>query len=114
MRRNDDRESFFRRELARSVLGTAVDELRNRCEANGKQVQFSLFMRHDVEGGGPDGPSYAQLAADAGVSVSQVTNHLAALRRDFRQIALGVLRRLTTSDDEFRQEARELLGIEVS
>jgi RNA polymerase sigma-70 factor (ECF subfamily) len=113
MRQNDDRNDFFRRELARSVFGTAIDELRVRCETRGKQVPFSMFMRYDVEGGGPDGPSYAQLAAEAGVSVTQVTNYLAAVRRDFRQITLDVLRRMTMTDDEFRQEARELLGIEV-
>jgi RNA polymerase sigma-70 factor (ECF subfamily) len=112
IRLNDDREDFFRRELARSVFGLALEELRIRYEAGGKQVQFSMFVRYDVEGG-PDAPSYAQLAGEAGVSVAQVTNYLASVRRAFRQITLDVLRRLTMTNDEFREEARALLGIEV-
>jgi tyrosyl-tRNA synthetase len=39
-----------------------------------------------------------------------VTNHLAAMRRQFRRHILDRLRDLTTSDDEFEAEARRLLG----
>jgi hypothetical protein len=42
-----------------------------------------------------------------------VTNWLAAARRDYRSIVLETLRDLTADDDEFRDEARDLLGIEV-
>jgi len=39
-----------------------------------------------------------------------VTNHLAAMRRQFRRIVLERLRDLTTTDEEFEAEARRLLG----
>ena len=41
---------------------------------------------------------------------STVTNHLAAMRRQFRGIVLERLRELTSSDDEFEAEAARLLG----
>ena len=39
-------------------------------------------------------------------------DHLAAVRRDFRRLALDTLREQTASDEEFRAEARELLGLD--
>jgi hypothetical protein len=39
-----------------------------------------------------------------------VTNHLAAMRRQFRVIVLERLRDLTSSDEEWEAEAAKLLG----
>jgi len=44
--------------------------------------------------------------------VTDVTNYLSFARREFRRIALAKLREMTTSDEEYRREARALLGIE--
>jgi len=41
-----------------------------------------------------------------------VTNYLAFARREFRRIALERLREMAASDEEFRREARALLGVE--
>ena len=41
-----------------------------------------------------------------------MTNHLAYARREFRRIALERLREMTGSEEEFRREARALLGVE--
>lgn len=48
------------------------------------------------------------------MSVSEVTNALFAARRDFRANVLTCLRELTRSEEELQDEARRLLGIEVS
>ena len=42
--------------------------------------------------------------------MTAVTNHLAFARREFRRILLEKLREITASDEEFRTEARTLLG----
>ncbi len=39
-----------------------------------------------------------------------VTNHLAAMRRQFRAIVLERLRELTSSEEEWEAEAAKLLG----
>ena len=109
-----DLEAEFQREWARSLFALAVEELRARCAANGRAVAFSLFERYDIEGAdGPDRPSYAELAAQHGLPVTQVTNHLHWARRELRKAVLEKLREITASEEEFRAEARALLGVEA-
>ena len=45
------------------------------------------------------------------IAPTDVTNYLAFARREFRRIALDSLREMTASEDEFRREARALLGV---
>jgi hypothetical protein len=72
-----------------------------------------LFARYDID---PDAagarPTYAALGRELGRSVTDVTNELAWARRAFREIVLDLLRAICASDDEFRAEARDLLGID--
>ncbi len=104
-------EEYFHREWVRSLFGMAVDELSKSCADAGKQTHFDLFRRYDLEGG--DGLSYADLAREFELPVTQVTNYLAWARREFRRIVLERLREICGSDREFRAEARELLGVET-
>ena len=109
-----DIEADFQREWARSLFALAVESLRGRCAAAGKEVAFTLFERYDIEGAeAHDRPGYAQLAADHGLPVTQVTNHLHWARRELRAAVLEKLREITASEEEFRSEARALLGVEV-
>jgi RNA polymerase sigma factor (sigma-70 family) len=106
-----DPEMLFRREWIRSLFALAVEELRERCEAEGKQASFAMFRHYDLEG--PDAEervSYADLAREHGLDVTAVTNRLHAVRKRFRAIVLERLRELCATDEEFRDEARELLG----
>lgn len=103
-----DVDQFFRQELVRAIFTHAVAAVRDDYDRRGKSAMFRLFERYDLEA--EEGVSYASLAADTGLPVTQVTNHLAAVRRAFRAAALGYLRELTASDEEFRAEARDLLG----
>ena len=54
------------------------------------------------------------LAEELGITAVQVTNDLAAARRDFRRLVLDELRALTGSEAEFRAEARDVLGVDPS
>jgi RNA polymerase sigma factor (sigma-70 family) len=108
-----DPESRFQREWIRNLLTLSVEDLRRHCEAAGKGVQFQLFERHDLfpaEGGAR--PGYKDLAREFELPVTQVTNFLAYARREFRRLTLERLRVQCGSDEEFRAEARELLGAE--
>ncbi len=108
-----DAEEYFHREWVRALFGLAVDDLRRWCEDAGKQIYFRLFERYDLEGpDAPERPTYAELAAANGLPVTQVTNHLAAARREFRRLVLERLRELTGSEEEFRSEARTVLGVD--
>ena len=108
-----DVEAYFQREWVRSLFGLAVAALRARCAASGKHTHFALFERYDLdEHAAGARPSYEELAREHALPVTQVTNHLAWARREFRGIVLDKLRELTASEEEFRAEAREILGTE--
>jgi DNA-directed RNA polymerase specialized sigma24 family protein len=106
-----DAEDFFRQEFVRALFERAVGAARLEMEASGRARHFTLFERYDLD---PDeGVSYGSLATEYGLTESQVTNHLALVRRTFRAHALQALRGLCATDEEFRREARELFGMEV-
>jgi DNA-directed RNA polymerase specialized sigma24 family protein len=106
-----DAEDLFRQEFVRSLFSRAVSQTRDDMERAGREVHFRLFERYDLDPA--DSVSYGMLAAEFGLTESQVTNYLSLVRRTFRAHALDALRGLCGSDDEFRREARELFGMEV-
>ena len=109
-----DPERWFHREWIRSLFAEAVDRLRVRCDAEGRGTAFALFLRYDIEARGSGaGPSYATLAQETGLRVTDVTNQLAWARRAFRDGVLALLRDVCASEEEFRAEARDLLGIDA-
>lgn len=101
-------EEYFQREWARSVFSVAVERLRARSESEGKQTHFAIFERYDLDDDRT--VSYRELATRFDIAETQVTNHLAAMRRRFRELVLEALREVTASEEEFRSEARALLG----
>jgi DNA-directed RNA polymerase specialized sigma24 family protein len=103
-------ESYFDREWTRHLLGMTVDALRERCDQGGKQTTFRVFERYVLDDETTDRPSYAELATELGIKVTDVTNYLAFARREFRRLLLEKLREITGSDEEFDAEARLLLG----
>ena len=108
-----DPEAQFQREWVRALFAEAVDHMRERSASRGRTTAFEIFVAYDLEGSDtPDRPSYDSLARQYGIPVTQVTNHLSAMRRDFRREVLARLRALTGSEAEFRAEARDLLGWE--
>jgi len=104
-----DFDEVFRRDLVRAVFSRAVERVRADHLARGRGAAFAVFAHHDLNEGTP--PSYAELADAHGLAVTQVTNYLAAVRRELRAAVLDEVRALTSSDAEFRAEARDLLGI---
>ena len=85
-----------------------------RCAGTSREAALAVFRRCDVEGAEADErPSYAALAGEFGLTVSQVTNHLHWARRELRREVLETLRETTASEEEFRAEARALLGVEA-
>ena len=103
-------EDYFHREWVRWMFTLAVEAFRRRCDELERSVHFQIFERYDLS---DDEVSYASLAAEFGLDTATVNNYLAAARRDFRRIVQEKLREITATDDEFRTEARSLLGIDV-
>ena len=106
-------EDYFHREWVRWMFTLSVETLRKRCAESGWEIRFQLFELYDLTDHGAGSMSYAVLAQQFGLDQSSITNHLAAARRDFRRIVLEQLREITVTEEEFRNEARALLGVEV-
>jgi RNA polymerase sigma factor (sigma-70 family) len=107
-----DEDDLFRQEWVRGLFSDAVAALRASCDASGKTTQFAVFHRYDLDDSSDVRPTYAQLASELAIPVTQVTNYLSFARRELRRLLLERLRSLCATDEEFRLEARELLGID--
>ena len=105
-------ERHFDAEWTRALFELTVESLRMACEREGKMEIFRVFERYDLEASDQQRPTYAALASELGIAATQVTNHLAWARRRFRALLLARLRSLCATDEEYRKEARSLLGIE--
>src|SRR5580765_3001902 len=103
-------EDYFHAETVRSLFALSVEALRAECAAHGKELAFRLFEQYDLDPGPEGEPAYADLAAEHGLSASEVTSRLAYARRTFRRLLLDRLRSMTGSESEFREEARAILG----
>jgi RNA polymerase sigma factor (sigma-70 family) len=104
-----DPEELLRREWVRALLGDCLVRLREELRGAGREHQLRVFEAMDLEDGDAR-PSYRELAERLGVTETKVTNDLSAARRRFRVIVLETLREVTASEEEFRAEARAVLG----
>ena len=106
-------DEYFEQEWARSVFSLALESFRAQMLNAGKETHLRLFERYvlDDDDEAPK-TSYKALAAEFNLSTTDVTNYLALARREFRRIVLEKLRELTATDEEFRREARALLGVD--
>ena len=105
-------EDYFHREWVRWMFTIAVEAFRQRCVESGRNVHFQLFERYDLNDDSRE-VSYVSLAKEFDLEPATVNNYLAAARRDFRRVVLDKLREITATDEEFRAEARSLLGVDV-
>jgi RNA polymerase sigma-70 factor (ECF subfamily) len=104
-------EELFDREWLARVVALAVERTLEALERRKKPVHAQLFRRFHLSDDDP--PAYAQVAGELGITATDVTNWLHVARREFRRVALALLRELTASDEEFAEEARAVFGIEI-
>ncbi|MGE3767701.1 MAG: RNA polymerase sigma factor [Kofleriaceae bacterium] len=105
-------EEVFDREWLARVVALAVERTLEALARRDKPVHAELFRRFHLADDDP--PAYAQVAADLGITPVDVTNWLHVARREFRRVALALLRELTATHEEFVDEAREVFGITVA
>jgi RNA polymerase sigma factor (sigma-70 family) len=106
-------EDYFHREWVRWMFTLAVEALRAQCRERGREIGFAVFERYDLTDNAAESLTYASLGEEFGIDAHTVTNYLAAARRDFRRIVIQKLRQITATEEEFRNEARALLGVDV-
>jgi RNA polymerase sigma factor (sigma-70 family) len=107
-------EDFFHREWVRNFFTVAVESLRERLTSSNRTLHLKLFEIYDLDDQESSEPvSYAKLAQQFNLDAATVNNYLASARREFRKIVLEKLGEITATEDEFRNEARLLLGLEL-
>jgi RNA polymerase sigma factor (sigma-70 family) len=106
----DDFDAYFHREWLRALFASAAERLRDACTARGHPQRFAAFEQYDLVGEDSDRPTYGELAQRLGLSTTDVTNELAAARREFRRLVLEALREQCATDEEFDVESRALTG----
>jgi len=102
-------DAVFDREWVRSILAMSVEALEAHCTGSGRKDRFLVFERlalGDEEGRA----TYAQVAEELGLKVTDVTNYLHYARTKFRGLVLSQIRALCASDEEYRAEAAAVLG----
>ena len=105
-----DVDELFYREWVRALLERAVADLKRHADEAGRPIMFEVFARYDLGDDRAERPTYAEIARALDLTPATVTNHLAAMRRQFRAIVLERLRELTGSEEEWEAEAARLLG----
>jgi RNA polymerase sigma factor (sigma-70 family) len=106
-----DPAEFLRQEWVRGLFAAAVADLKRFCDESGKSAHFRLFEQYDLRAAEAGArPTYADLAAEHGLPVTQVTNFLSFARSQFRKRLLQQLEAATASDDEFQEEVARLFG----
>jgi len=107
-------EDSFEKEWVRSLLTLATARLRAYCDDTGRTKAYRAFELYDLDPSDcSTRPTYQQLAGTLGTTSDDITNQLAYARKEFRRVVLELLRAMTVSEQEFRDEARALLGIDV-
>ena len=101
-------EDVFLREWQREMFALALQDLRDCCHRHGKQIHHRIFEQYDLAESAR--PNYAELAAEHGIPVTTVTNHLAWARRELRRLVLLRLSAVTSGDSECQAELRVLFG----
>jgi DNA-directed RNA polymerase specialized sigma24 family protein len=105
-----DFDAYFHREWLRGLFAAAAARLRDDCAARRRPDRYALFEAYDLAGDDRPRPTYAELARRHGLTAIDVTNELAAARREFRRFVVEALRRQCASDEEFESELRGLTG----
>jgi RNA polymerase sigma-70 factor (ECF subfamily) len=99
-------EDLFFREWRRQLFALSVDDLRERCAASNKLLEWAVFEAYDLAES--ERPSYAELARRHAIAVTSVTNYLAWARRTLRGFVTERLRGVTSGERELREELRRL------
>lgn len=104
-----DPEKAFEQVWLEQALSEAVDRVRTRCAASGKELRFRIYEEF-TESAKETRPSYRQLAERHGLKESDIENYLFATREEIRDELRAALRAAAADAEEFEDEWKRLFG----
>ncbi len=99
-------EELFDRDWSRAVLAEAVNRLRALYDKEGRPAYFAVFEK-TVDA---DTISYEKIAADTGLSRSDVSNYLLHARARFREIVRDLVEGSVDPGEDWQSEFARLFG----
>ena len=109
-RRTSTPDEIFDRQWVREILAEAVGELRRRLVAEGRELHARVYeLYHGLAPGAGDAPTYASVAAAAGLEERQVKDHLGYARGRLEKILRERLARRLPSEREISAEINDAL-----
>jgi RNA polymerase sigma factor (sigma-70 family) len=104
-----DPEEAFEKVWFDQLVRGAVDRVRERSVADGKELRFRLYQEF-TQPPKAERPSYKELAARHGLKESDIENWLFAIREEIRQELRTGLGQMTASAEELEDEWKRLFG----
>ena len=101
-------EDVFMRNWAKSFLEDCVARLREEYEALGKEVQFRVFQLRALR---EDPLPTKVVAAELGISATDVVNYLHRAKEHFRRVVREAMRGWVTAPGEVAEELAGLLDM---
>jgi len=101
--------------MVRNLFTISVEELNNRLTAEGKQKEFSIFIRHDfLNRTANDRIGLESIAEELAIPLSDGIDSIATSRRRFQGIVTELVCFFTSSESEFRKEMPFFFGAWIS
>jgi hypothetical protein len=98
---------YYDNEWVRILLTLAVEDLCNKLATEGKDQDFALFMKLDLQDrSGDQRVSLEVIANELSMPMNEAWNSLAKTRQRFQEILLELIRSFTSSEAEFRRETQ--------
>lgn len=98
-------ERAYDREWFHCLLESATESLREELTSQGKAIQFESFRRYCLE----SASSYREVAAQLGLTESDVRHYLSNCRAAYRRILRDRIREYVVAEDDIDRELREVL-----
>lgn len=106
-------ESTYMRNWAKCLLENCVARLQSECEAVNKLQQFRVFearfLRADPAGS-RQRPAHRTIAAELGITETDVRNYLSRARQRFIRIVRSEVAQASMSPEEVDEEIQELIA----
>ncbi len=103
-------EQLFDRSWKKEVLERSIERTRQWFASAGREKQFQAFEAYDLG----EGRTYGEVAAQLGMTESDVRNYLFAVRERLRGEIRAELSQTVSAPGELEEEWRELFGGQTS